>query len=73
MDQDFVIQAFQKKPASPAPISGYPERVLASMGMYLCFFKSGVDILGEMAGTDFGHDTIPIPSFLGVSLVKWCM
>ena len=58
------VVAFHEKPAHPACIPGEPQRVLASMGIYV--FKAsflydalGRDAIDASSSHDFGRDVIP--------------
>ncbi|HEX6136545.1 MAG TPA: glucose-1-phosphate adenylyltransferase [Casimicrobiaceae bacterium] len=58
------VIGFQEKPAHPTPIPGRPDRVLASMGIYVFDAAVLYDALQRDAGVaesshDFGRDLIP--------------
>lgn len=58
------IRDFAEKPQTPAPMPGYPERALASMGIYVFNTQFLVDTLTRDAAWptsshDFGKDIIP--------------
>jgi glucose-1-phosphate adenylyltransferase len=58
------IVRFQEKPCQPEPLPGRPDRVLASMGIYL-FDREFLgrllkqDAFAQTSGHDFGRDLIP--------------
>ncbi len=58
------VVGFDEKPASPVPLPGRPDRVLASMGVYAAdarFLERELvrDAHDPDSGHDFGHDLIP--------------
>jgi len=64
VDKDNLVKDFQEKPASPRTIPGQPEKIYASMGIYV--FKRAVieeelrqDAGDKSSGHDFGKDIIP--------------
>jgi len=60
VDEDFRIVAFREKPKTDVKaIPGDPDRVLASMGIYLFRTEVLVDILESSHKDDFGRDIIP--------------
>jgi glucose-1-phosphate adenylyltransferase len=60
VDEDYRIHGFQEKPrGSPATIPGNPDRILASMGIYLFNTDILVDALRESERYDFGKHIIP--------------
>ncbi len=60
VDEDYRIYGFQEKPKeNPATIPGNPDRVLASMGIYLFRTDTLLDALKENEGDDFGKHIIP--------------
>ena len=60
VDEDFRIHGFQEKPkGNPKTIPGDPNRVLASMGIYLFRTDILLDALGTVSKDDFGKDIIP--------------
>ena len=62
VDDAFRIRAFQEKPERPDTIPGRPDRVLASMGVYVFDTDFMIERLGEAAEQemfDFGHDVLP--------------
>jgi len=65
VDEDYLIHGFQEKPKeNPKTIPGNPDRILASMGIYLFKTDTLVKALEENEGDDFGKDIIPflVPS-----------
>jgi glucose-1-phosphate adenylyltransferase len=61
--EDNVIK-FNEKPAHPEPMNGFPDRALASMGIYLFNASFLYRLLREDASRadssrDFGHDILP--------------
>ncbi|MBE0612658.1 MAG: glucose-1-phosphate adenylyltransferase [Burkholderiales bacterium] len=64
VDADRRVSAFDEKPAHPAPMPGHPDKVLASMGIYVFDETFLYDQLirdaedGE-SSHDFGKDLIP--------------
>ncbi len=72
VDQMDRVTAFHEKPAHPKCIPGEPQRVLASMGIYVFKASFLYDVLPRDAadatsGHDFGHNVIP--SVLGSARV----
>ncbi len=60
VDEDFRIHGFQEKPkGNPKTIPGDPNRVLASMGIYLFRTDILLDALKTVSKDDFGKDIIP--------------
>jgi glucose-1-phosphate adenylyltransferase len=60
VDEDYRIHGFQEKPTeNPATIPGNPDRILASMGIYLFRTDTLIDALKENEGADFGKHIIP--------------
>lgn len=60
VDEDFRIHGFQEKPkGNPKTIPGDPNRVLASMGIYLFRTDILLDALRAVSKDDFGKDIIP--------------
>jgi len=60
VDEDYRIHVFQEKPKeNPATIPGNPDRILASMGIYLFKTDILVDALQNNEGDDFGKHIIP--------------
>jgi len=62
VDDEWRVIGFEEKPSKPKPIPGKPDRVLASMGIYVFSTDVMVERLGEAARQerfDFGHDVIP--------------
>jgi glucose-1-phosphate adenylyltransferase len=60
VDEDYRIHGFQEKPKdNPTTIPGNPDRILASMGIYLFRTDILVDALKENEGDDFGKHIIP--------------
>ncbi len=60
VDEDFRIHGFQEKPkGNPKTIPGDPNRVLASMGIYLFRTDILLDALRTVSKDDFGKDIIP--------------
>jgi glucose-1-phosphate adenylyltransferase len=60
VDDDFKIVAFREKPKDAVkPIPGDPNRVLASMGIYLFETDTLVKILQSGDEDDFGRDILP--------------
>ena len=58
------IQAFEEKPANPAPLRGRDDRSLVSMGIYvfdaeLLLAELARDAATAGSGHDFGHDIVP--------------
>jgi glucose-1-phosphate adenylyltransferase len=61
IDEDYRIHVFQEKPKeNPATIPGNPDRILASMGIYLFNTESLMDALKNHEGVDFGKHIIPL-------------
>ena len=64
VDEDFRVTGFQEKPKKPKPIPGRPDKILASMGIYL-FKRSSLceelelDAKKTLSHHDFGKDIIP--------------
>ncbi len=63
-DESGRVLGFEEKPASPPPIVGQPDRVLASMGVYAfdaAFLDDELvrDAADTSSGHDFGRDIIP--------------
>ena len=60
VDEGFRIHGFQEKPkGNPKTIPGDPNRVLASMGIYLFRTDILLDALRTVSKDDFGKDIIP--------------
>lgn len=62
VDDTFRIRAFHEKPEHPATIPGKPDRILASMGVYVFNTDFLIERLREAAERDmfdFGHDVLP--------------
>ena len=60
VDEDFRIHGFQEKPkGNPKTIPGDPNRVLASMGIYLFRTDILLDALRAVSKDDFGKNIIP--------------
>jgi len=60
VDDDLRIANFREKPSDDVrTIPGDPERVLASMGIYLFRTEVLLEALGSSVGDDFGGDIIP--------------
>ncbi|MCD4690487.1 glucose-1-phosphate adenylyltransferase [bacterium] len=62
VDDDLVVRGFQEKPAEPRTMPGKPDRVLASMGIYVFSTPRMIDALRESISKeefDFGADVIP--------------
>jgi glucose-1-phosphate adenylyltransferase len=64
VDERDRITAFEEKPAVPFTVAGRPDRVFASMGVYVfdaAFLYEQLTIDAEMPGSchDFGKDVIP--------------
>jgi glucose-1-phosphate adenylyltransferase len=60
VDEDFRIHGFQEKPkGNPKTMPGDPNRVLASMGIYLFRTDILLDALRTVSKDDFGKDIIP--------------
>jgi len=60
VDEDYRIHGFQEKPKeNPMTIPGHPDRILASMGIYLFNTDILVDTLKDHKGDDFGKHIIP--------------
>jgi glucose-1-phosphate adenylyltransferase len=60
VDEEFRILGFQEKPKEEfKTIPGDPDRVLASMGIYLFNTETLVEILRSTRESDFGRDIIP--------------
>jgi glucose-1-phosphate adenylyltransferase len=64
VDADWRITGFEEKPAQPSAMPGYPDRALASMGIYV--FDEGFlyeqlirDAEDRASSHDFGKDIIP--------------
>jgi glucose-1-phosphate adenylyltransferase len=57
-----LIQAFQEKPANPAPMHGNPDLAFASMGNYLFntdVLLQGLEAARQHGETDFGQHVLP--------------
>ncbi len=72
VDDHQRIVAFTEKPARPTPIPGFPDRALASMGIYVFNTAFMLQLLERDAANpnsshDFGRDVIP--SVLGTANV----
>jgi glucose-1-phosphate adenylyltransferase len=64
VDSDWRIQGFQEKPQVPFTMPGRPDRVLASMGVYIfdasfLYEQLALDAEDPDSGHDFGKDLIP--------------
>lgn len=64
VDEEGHINAFQEKPAQPAPMPGDPGRAMVSMGIYLFNTDYLVEMLAqdainEASSHDFGKDILP--------------
>lgn len=64
VDENGRILDFEEKPANPKPMPGQPDRVLASMGIYVfnarfLFEQLRRDADDPKSGHDFGKDVIP--------------
>ena len=60
VDEDYRILGFQEKPKeNPETIPGSPNRVLASMGIYLFKIDTLLNALKSSDKDDFGKDIIP--------------
>lgn len=62
VDDTSRIRAFQEKPERPDTMPGKPDRVLASMGVYVFNTDFLIERLSESAERDmfdFGHDLLP--------------
>src|SRR4030095_3009776 len=64
VDEGQRITAFQEKPQDPFTMPGRPDRVLASMGVYVfdaAFLYQQLLVDAELQGSshDFGRDIIP--------------
>jgi len=64
VDEDFRVTGFQEKPKKPKTIPGQPDKILASMGIYLFKRDSlceelGLDAKKTLSHHDFGMDVIP--------------
>ena len=64
VDEDFRVTGFQEKPKKPKSIPGQPDKILASMGIYL--FKRDslceeleLDAKSALSQHDFGKNVIP--------------
>ena len=64
VDEDNVVRGFQEKPAEPKTIPGKPEKIYASMGIYV--FKRHIleeqlqrDAKSKNSSHDFGKDILP--------------
>lgn len=64
VDDDFRVTGFQEKPQNPKTIPGHPDKILASMGIYL-FRRDAlcgeleIDAQNEISQHDFGNDVVP--------------
>jgi glucose-1-phosphate adenylyltransferase len=62
-EADSRVIGFQEKPKNPYPVPGKPDKVYASMGIYVFNRKALIDVLTEDAkketSHDFGKDIIP--------------
>ncbi len=63
VDKDFRIISFEEKPSNPKPLPGKPDKVMASMGIYLFNTKMLVQRIIEdvkkESKHDFGKNIIP--------------
>ncbi len=62
VDDDLRVRGFDEKPADPRPIPGKPDRVLASMGIYVFRSDAMVEALSRATSQekfDFGRDVLP--------------
>ena len=64
IDENGRVISFQEKPAQPQPIPGWPERALASMGIYVfnaqfLYEQLIRDADDSRSSHDFGKDVIP--------------
>jgi len=62
VDEDLIVRGFQEKPKQPKTMPGRPDRVLASMGIYVFSTPRMVEVLREATEEgefDFGADIIP--------------
>ncbi len=64
IDADWRVCDFEEKPARPSPMSGHPDRALASMGIYVfdeTFLYEQLirDAEDRASSHDFGKDIIP--------------
>lgn len=64
VDEEFRVTGFQEKPKKPKTIPGQPDKILASMGIYLFKRDSlceelGLDAQKTLSHHDFGMDVIP--------------
>ncbi len=64
VDANWRVSAFEEKPARPAPMPGRPDRVLASMGVYVFdeafLYEQLIRDAGDSGSShDFGRDLIP--------------
>lgn len=63
VDDDFRVQKFVEKPASPKPMPHHPDLALVSMGIYVFRVRALVDALQRFsahdAGFDFGYQIVP--------------
>lgn len=64
VDKDFRIIGFDEKPSEPKPLPGKPDKVMASMGIYLFNTKTLVkrmieDVKKDASKHDFGRNIIP--------------
>ena len=74
VDDDLNVTEFKEKPDHPTPIPGKPDRVLASMGIYVFkpsfLFKQLIQDADNHSSThDFGRDIIP-SAILNKSVVR---
>ena len=59
VDREFRVRKFLEKPKSPKTIPGDPDRVLASMGIYIFNTEVLMDLLAQNDKPDFGKDILP--------------
>ena len=62
VDERMIVRGFQEKPDHPKTMPGDPDRVLASMGIYVFTTDAMVEVLESVIADgkfDFGHDVIP--------------
>ncbi len=62
VDERMIVRGFQEKPDDPKTMPGAPDRVLASMGIYVFKTEAMIEILRTVIAEgkyDFGHNVIP--------------
>jgi glucose-1-phosphate adenylyltransferase len=71
VDEDYRVRDFQEKPSVPATVPGRPDRVLASMGIYIFRTDAMVQWLRQVIAEgnfDFGRHVLPTMTFGGADV-----